>query len=189
MPRRPRVQFAGGIYHVTSRGNRKQPIFLEPDDHRFHVWCLDQAVMRFEWRVHSWVHMTNHFHMLVTTPKATLSQGMHWMNGLYAQVFNDRHALTGHLFQDRFHSVVVEDQSHLLEASRYDLLNPVRAGLCDHPLAWRWSSCRATVGLAPCGFLDIDWLVAQFAPDQETAHRRYLQFVEDRLPGAGPIAA
>jgi REP-associated tyrosine transposase len=182
VPRRPRVQFAGAIYHVTSRGNRKQPIFLEPDDHRFHIWCLDQAVIRFEWRVHTWVHMTNHFHMLLTTPKATLSQGMHWLNGLYAQVFNDRHGLTGHLFQDRFHSVVVVDQSHLLSASRYDHMNPVRAGLCDHPLAWRWSSCRATVGLEPRRFLDLDWLLAQFANDRERAHERYLEFVE------GPLA-
>jgi REP-associated tyrosine transposase len=188
MPRPLRIQLAGGTYHVTARGNRKQPIFLEPDDNRFHLWCIEQAAARFEWRVHTWVHMTNHFHMLLTTPKPTLSRGMHWLNGLYAQVFNERHDLTGHLFQGRFHSVVIEDQSHLLEASRYDDLNPVRAGLCDHPLAWRWSSCRAAVGLERPRFLDLDWLLAQFATDRERAERRYLEFVEDRLPGAAEAA-
>jgi REP-associated tyrosine transposase len=182
MPRPLRIQHAGGVYHLTARGNRKQPIFLEPDDHRFHLWCLEQTAARFDVRVHSWVHMTNHFHLILTTAKPNLSQAMHWANGLYAQVFNDRHGLTGHLFQGRFHSIAIEDQSHLLEASRYDHLNPVRAGLCDHPLAWRWSSCRATVGLAPGAFLDLDWLLTQFASDRESAQRRYLEFVEDRLP-------
>src|SRR5205823_3369655 len=81
-----RFQLAGGTYTVTARGNRKQPIFLEPDDHRFHLWCLDQASMRFEVRFHSWVHMTNHFHAIVTTAEANLSNAMHWANGLYAQV-------------------------------------------------------------------------------------------------------
>jgi putative transposase len=185
MPRAPRIQVAGGVYHVTSRGNRRQATFLDTDDHRFHLWCLDRAAARFEWRIHDFVHMTNHFHMLLTTANANLSQGMQWLNGLYAQVFNARHSLTGHLFQGRFHSELVEDEGHLLESSRYDVLNPVRAGLCDHPLAWRWSSCRATVGLAQVpDFLDVDWLLGQFAVDREEARRRYLQFVEDRLPDA-----
>lgn len=184
MPRRPRIQLAGGVYHVTARGNRKQPTFLDPDDHRFHVWCLDRAAARFDWRVHAFVQMTNHFHMLLTTANANLSKGMQWLNGLYAQVFNDRHALTGHLFEGRFHSLLIEEEGHLLEASRYDLLNPVRAGLCDHPLAWPWSSLRATLGLVPAPrFLDSDWLLAHFAATPVEARRRYLEFVEDRLPG------
>ena len=189
MPRRLRIQFAGGIYHITARGNRKQPIFLDPDDHRFHLWCVGQAADRFEWRVLTFVHMTNHFHMIVFTPEPTLSRGMHWLNGLYAQVFNDRHGLTGHLFEDRFHSVVIEDQSHVLTASRYDHLNPVRAGLCDHPLAWRWSSCRALVGLERPRFLDVNWLLGQFGADRWRAQQRYLDFVEDGLPERAAKAA
>lgn len=189
MPRPLRTQFAGGIYHVTARGNRKQPIFLEPDDNRFHLWCLGQAASRFEWRVHTWVHMTNHFHMTLTTPKPTLSQGMHWLNGLYAQVFNERHQLTGHLFQGRFHSLVIEDQEQLLAAARYCDLNPVRAGLCDHPVAWRWSSCRALVGLERPRFLDVDWLLGHFGANRRRAQERYLDFVETALPGTWPEAA
>jgi putative transposase len=176
-----RIRFAGGIYHVTARGNRKQPIFLDFDDHRFHVWCLRQTTLRFGFRVLSWVHMTNHFHLMVRTPEATLSQGMHWLNGLYAQFFNDRHDVTGHLFQGRFHSAVVEDERQLITTSRYDDFNPVRAGLCDHPIAWRWSSCRAMVGLEASDFVDVDWLLRHFSLDREQAHRQYLDLLEARL--------
>jgi len=189
MPRPLRTQFAGGTYHVTARGNRKQPIFLEPDDNRFHLWCLEQAVNRFEWRVHTWVHMTNPFHLTLTTPKATLSRGMHWLNGLYAQAFNDRHELTGHLFQGRFHSVVLADENHVLAAARYDDLNPVRAGLCDHPLAWRWSSCRALAGVDRLRFVERDWLLGHFGSDLFESQRRYLAFVETGLPETRPEAA
>jgi putative transposase len=178
-----RTQFAGGIYHITARGNRKQPIFLDFDDHRFHTWCLWQTTLRFGFRFVSWVHMTNHFHFVVRTPAPNLSQGMHWLNGLYAQFFHDRHGFTGtgHLFQDRFHSVVIEDESHLLTASRYDDFNPVRAELCDHPLAWRWSSCRAMAGLAATDFVEVDWLLRHFATDRERAHALYLEFIEAPL--------
>jgi REP element-mobilizing transposase RayT len=178
-----RIQLAGGTYHVTARGNRRQPIFLDSDDHYFHTWCLRQTTERFGFAVLAWVHMTNHFHMLVRTAEANLSQGMHWLNGLYAQFFNDRHGFTGtgHLFQDRFHSVLIEDESHLIAASRYDDFNPVRAGLCEHPLAWRWSSCRAMCGLSVSQFVDVGWLLRQLANDREQAHARYLELIEARM--------
>jgi putative transposase len=183
MPRPLRIDVAGRIYHVTCRGNRKEPIFLEPDDHRFHLWCLDQVAARYEWRVLTWVHMTNHFHQLVLLTQPTLSRGMQWLNGVYGQVFNNRHTLTGHVLQGRFHSVLVETEEHLLECSRYDVLNPARAGLCDHPLAWRWSSLRATLGLEPKpDFLDVDRLLEAFGTTPAEAQRRYLRFVEDGLP-------
>ena len=182
MPRPLRPQIPGGIYHITSRGNRKQPIFLDPDDHRFQLWCLDRAAARYEWRCHAWCHMTNHFHLVIRTASANLSQGMQYLNGLYAQVFNHRHGETGHVFQGRFHSVLAESDSHLLELARYVVLNPVRAGRCRHPLEWRWSSCRATMGLVnKPDFLDVDWLLGQFGPDPEDARRRYFRFIEEPL--------
>jgi putative transposase len=188
VPRPPRIEVVGGIHHITCRGNRKQPIFLDPDDNRFHLWCLDRVAARYEWRIITWVHMTNHFHMLVITDKPTLSRGMQWLNGVYGQVFNNRKKLTGHLLQGRFHSELVETERHLLECSRYDVLNPVRAGLCEHPLAWRWNSLKATLGLVPKpDFLDVGWL-SFFAADLEDARRRYLGFVEDGLPDRAPAA-
>jgi putative transposase len=185
MPRLLRVQIPGSTYHITSRGNRKQPTFLDSDDHRFHLWWLNRVVAECEWECIGFCHMPNHFHLLVTTPKPTLSRGMQRLNGLYGQVFNDRHGLSGHVFQGRFHSELIEEEGHLLECARYIELNPVRAGLCDHPLDWRWSSCRATMGLVPKpDFLHFGWLLAQFGADLERARQRYLAFVEDRLDHA-----
>jgi REP element-mobilizing transposase RayT len=190
VPRPPRIDVAGAFYHVTCRGNRKQPIFFEPDDHRFHLWCLDRVAARYEWRVLTWVHMTNHFHLLVLTQQPTLSRGMQWLNGVYGQVFNKRNELTGHLFQGRFHAHLIEEDSHLLECSRYDVLNPVRAGLCEHPLAWRWSSLRATLELERRPwFLDVDGLLALFRGGPEEARRRYLRFVEQGMPRQAAAAA
>jgi hypothetical protein len=107
---------------------------------------------------------------------------MQWLSGVYGQVFNKRHELTGHVFQGRFHSPLVETEPHFLECSRYDVLNPARAGLCDHPLKWRWSSLRATLGLEPRPFfLDAERLLGNFGGDLETARARYLGFVEQGL--------
>jgi putative transposase len=185
MPRPPRLQVAGGVYHVTARGNRRQPVFLDPDDHRFHLWCLNRATEQYQWRCDAYCQMGNHFHVLVRLTAPNLSRGMQWLNGLYAQVFNQRHGLCGHVFQGRFHSAVVEDDGHLLELARYIVLNPVRAGLCDHPLEWRWSSCRATLGLVESpAFLNHAWLLGQFSPRRDEARCQYLRFVEDRLEPA-----
>ena len=189
VPRPPRPQVAGGIYHVTCRGNRKQAAFRDPDDHRFQLWCLERVAARYDWRVLTYVHMTNHFHITVVTEEPTISRGMQWLNGVYAQVFNKREALAGHLFQGRFHSTLIESDGHLLECTRYDVLNPWRAGLCDHPLAWRWSSLRATLGISPKPlFLDSRRLLSMFSRRQAEARRLYLQFVEEGMhdaPGSG----
>jgi REP element-mobilizing transposase RayT len=177
------AQVAGGIYHITSRGNRRQPTFVDSIDHRAHLACVSRAAERYEWRIDGFCHMPNHIHLMLRTRQGNLSAGMQWLNGSYAQRFNGRHGLTGHLFQGRFHSVLVETDEYLLELNRYIVLNPVRAGLCDHPLAWRWSSCRATLGLASVpDFLDVGWLLEQLASNPEDARRRYLDFIEDRLP-------
>jgi REP element-mobilizing transposase RayT len=181
MPRPLRPQVAGGFYHVTCRGNRKQTIFRDPDDHRFHLWCLDHVAARYEWRVLTYVHMTNHFHLTLITEQPTLSRGMQWLNGVYGQVFNKREGSTGHLFQGRFHSVAIESDEQLLTCVRYDVMNPVRAGLCEHPLAWRWSSVRSALGLEPAPFfLDVERLLSFFSRDTERARRQLLRLIEDR---------
>jgi REP-associated tyrosine transposase len=178
VPRRLRHQAPDALYHITSRGNRKQPIFLDSDDHYFHLWWFNRVALESEWHVFGWVHMTNHFHFVARTPKPNISEGMRRLNGLYAQVFNIRHGYSGHVFQGRFHSEVVESESHLLECLRYDDLNPVRAGLVGHPLDWRWSSCRAVLGLVPKpDFLSLE-LLRQFGRPLEAARQEYLAFLE-----------
>jgi hypothetical protein len=125
--------------------------------------------------------MTNHFHLVVAMKRPTLSAGMHWLNGCYAQWLNRRHGFKGHLFEDRFHSEPVESDAHLLELSRYVPLNPVRAGLCAHPADWPWSSYRATIGRERPRFLSAEPMLALFGRRETSARAAYEAFVADGL--------
>jgi hypothetical protein len=128
--------------------------------------------------------MPNHFHLLLETARAELSNGMRYLNGVYAQSFNRRYQLDGHLFQGRFHARLVESDWHLLEVGRYVVLNPVRAGLCSGPGEWAWSSYNALVGTAAMPtFLARDWFLGHFGSDPVRARQRYARFVFDRLTG------
>jgi putative transposase len=185
MPRGPRIVAAGATYHVTARGNRRQPIFAEDHDRHLFLRLLADVVRRHRWRCGAYCLLTNHFHLLVETPVAAedLATGMHRLNGLYAQWFNDRHEFAGHLFQGRFHSTVIEREGHLLEVIRYVFLNPVRAGVCDRADRWPWSSHAATVGLvkAPT-FLSLEMILELFSGDRRRAGQRLAAFVADAPP-------
>ncbi|HEX2044323.1 MAG TPA: transposase, partial [Gaiellaceae bacterium] len=164
MPRRPRTCVPNGIYHVTSRGNRRQPIFVEQRDHELFLALFAAVRARLGWRCHGYCLMPNHYHLVVQTPGADLSLGMQRLNGEYAQAFNYQHRLDGHVFQGRFHSVAVESDWHLLELSRYLALNPVRAGLAASAAQWRWSSYRILAHGTPAGFVSDD-VLALFGQD------------------------
>jgi putative transposase len=178
MPRQPRNHFAGGLFHVGTRGVRKLPIFIDDFDRRCFTALLERAIGRSLWRCPIYCLMTNHYHLVVDMPEPSLSSGMHWLNGSYAQWFNRRHGVEGHVFEDRFYSEEIEGEAHLLEVSRYVPLNPVRAGICRHPSQWPWSSYRATIGTAPPGFLSCEWLLALFGREPKRARERYREFVE-----------
>ena len=146
------------------------------------MWLLEQITMRFGWWIHAYCLMDNHFHVVIETPNADLSAGMERLNGRYAQAFNDSHGLDGHLFQRRFHAVLVESDGHLLELSRYLALNPVKAGLCPTPASWRWGSYRAVIGLEPARrFLSVDRALGCFNRDLGAARAALRRFVEDGL--------
>ena len=140
MPRPPRIQVPGGTYHVTARGNRRQTIFHDDDDRRRFLALRRTVTRRYGWRLHAFCLMTNHFHLLIETPEPTLSVGMQRLNSEYATYFNERFGFVGHLFQQRFGSRLIETEEYFAEALRYIAFNPVRAGLCEHPHEWLWSS-------------------------------------------------
>src|SRR5581483_6899841 len=143
---------------------------------------LAKVGTRYGWRLHAYCLMTNHSHLLIETPQPNISRGMQHFHGAYGQAFNHKHGHTGHLFQGRFHSVLVETQEQLLELARYIVLNPVRAGLCAYPDQWPWSSHTATLAARP----DQSWLLAQFGSDPELARASYRQFVTAWRPRARP---
>ena len=134
--------------------------------------------------------MANHYHLVAVTPEANLSRGMRQLAGVYTQRFNRRHDQIGHLFQGRYKAILVERESHMLELSRYVVLNPVRAGLVSDADAWRWSSYRATVGTeVPPAWLDLDGLLDRFAGGAVAARRAYAEFVRDGVDAASPWQA
>ena len=181
MARPLRIEFPGAVYHITSRGNERRSIFRSDRDRKAFLAFLANATRRFGWSVTAWVLMNNHFHLVIQTPEPNLSRGMQWLNGSYAGWFNDRHDRSGHLFQGRFKAFLIEKESYFAEVLRYVVLNPVRAGIVEQPEAYRWSSYRATAGLAEApAWLDIHSALTTFSDDRTTAQVQYRQFVVDR---------
>ncbi len=187
MARPLRIEFCGALYHVTSRGDRREAIFEDDEDRETFLSILGEVTDRFNWLCHAYCLMTNHYHLVVETPEGNLSKGMRQLNGVFTQASNRRHARTGHLFQGRFKGILVDKESYLLEVTRYVVLNPVRAGMVKQAGDWPWSSYRAMVGEVPVPeWLAADGLLAQFGPRRGRARQRYREFVS-RAAGDGPI--
>ncbi|HEX5617930.1 MAG TPA: transposase [Solirubrobacteraceae bacterium] len=163
MPRKPREDVPGAVHHVTARGNRKQEIFLGAEDRETYLDLLGEVVALQRWLCLAYCLMANHVHLLIETPEGGLGRGMQLLHGLYADTFNKRHGKSGHLFQGRYGAVRVETDEQLWVTARYIAMNPVEAGLCETPGAWRWSSHAATVGArAAPPWLDVERLRGYF---------------------------
>jgi putative transposase len=131
-----------GVYHVTTRGVARLAISRDDQDRRRYLVLLARAVRRENWHCYAFCLMPNHHHLIVETSLARLSSGMHGLNGVYAQEFNERHRRSGHLFGGRFAAFAIESDDHLMRACEYVFQNPVRAGLCEEARDWRWSGTR-----------------------------------------------
>lgn len=178
MARPLRVEFPGAIYHITSRGNARLPIFEDDEDRHRLLSTLQEIVTRFNWPCHAYCLMLNHYHLLVETVEGNLSHGMRHLNGVYTQSYNRRHNRVGHIFQGRYKSVLVERENYLLELCRYGVLNPVRAGVVRQAESYPWSSYRATAGLGKMPpLLTVDWVLGQFADERMEARKQYRQFI------------
>lgn len=185
MARPLRLELAGALYHVTSRGDGREDIYLSDADREVWLAVLGQVCMRFNWVCHAWCQMSNHYHLLIETPEANLAQGMRQLNGVYTQRFNRLHKRVGHVFQGRYKAILVERDSYLLELARYIVLNPLRAGMVKRLEAWPWSSYLATCAQTPVPeWLQTDWILAQFGRQRARAIRNYVEFVHEgaRLP-------
>jgi putative transposase len=179
MTRPLRIEYAGAVYHITSRGNEKKVVFKDDQDRINFLNTLQHVNKRYNWLCHAYCLMDNHYHLLIETPDGNLSLGMRQLNGVYTQLFNKRHQRTGHLFQGRYKSILIQKDSHLLEVCRYVVLNPVRARMVERPEAWKWSSYRATAGLeSPPPCLTTDWVLGQFSRTRGKAEKKYRQFVD-----------
>ena len=180
MSRPLRLEFEGALYHVTSRGDRREPIF--EDDADRHAWLevFEQSLDRFEATAFAYCMMGNHYHFVVQTHQPNLSRMMRQVNGVYTQYYNRRHAKVGHLFQGRFKAVVVDEEAYFLEVCRYVDLNPVRARMVKQPQDWPWSSyCGHTGRVEGPAWLDSQALHRRLAPraPRSEGARAYARFV------------
>jgi len=189
MTRPLRIEFPNALYHLTSRGNRRENIYLNDNDRMLFLNNFLQVQKRFNWLCHGYCLMSNHYHLLIETPEANLSQGMRQLNGVYTQKFNRTHHRVGHVFQGRYKAVLVQKDAYLLELSRYIVLNPVRAGMVQSAKDWPWSNYRATAGLVQVPeWLHVDWLLSCFGVRKKRATRLFRQFVADGKDSQSPLS-
>ena len=183
MARKLRVEYAGAIYHVMNRGDRRERIFMDDADRQRFVDTLGEACAKTGWQVHAYVLMPNHFHVVVETPQPNLVAGMKWLLGTYTSRFNRRHKLFGHLFSGRYKSLIVDGSGsgYLKSVCDYVHLNPARANLvaADVPLqSFAWSSWPAYL-LEPSkrpGWLRVDRLLGAWGiPEDSPAGRQQLE--------------
>jgi len=177
MARPLRLEFRGALYHLTSRGDRQEPIFLDDTDRRLFLDLLFKEVRQQKWICYAYCLMDNHYHLLIETPEANLVRGMRRLNGVYTQSFNRRHRRVGHVFQGRYKALLIDRENYLLELCRYVVLNPVRAGLVQRPEQWSWSSYQRTATGEGTEALAVEKILSLF-PSQAA----YRQFVAE---GAG----
>jgi REP element-mobilizing transposase RayT len=181
MSRKPRIHVPGGVYHVMLRGNGGQEIFLEPGDGAHFLDLLAEGVERFGLRCHGYCLMPNHAHLVLQAGAIPLSRAMQNLSFRYTRHINGREKRIGHLFQGRYKAILVDADAYLLELVRYVHLNPVRAGLCDKPEAWRWSGHRAYLARADARWLTTDWVLSMLAPRETDARTAYASFVSEGM--------
>jgi putative transposase len=177
MARAWRIEFEGASYHVLSRGNEQRSIFLDNKDRAVFLDVVGQASERFEVEIFAFVLMTNHYHLLMRTNRANLSKTMQWIGVTYTRQFNNRHLRSGHLFQGRFKSILVENDAYVVELSCYLHRNPLRAGLVKRLIDFKWSSYPV------CGYgrkgpewLKTDLILSYFSGVE--SHKAYRQKVQ-----------
>jgi len=172
MARPWRIEYEGALYHVYSRGNNHQNIFLSDDDQHLFLDTIGQMSERFDNDIFAYVLMDNHYHLLLRTTKANLSRSMQWLGTTYTRRFNLEHFQSGHLFQGRYKSILVQNNAYLMQLSYYIHNNPLRAGMVKRLINYRWSSYPAyAYNRRHPKWLDKDLIMSQI--HGENNHRQY----------------
>lgn len=177
MARRPRLHVPGGLYHVTLRGNHRQDIFMLPTDRDRLESIVADAASKDGVTIHAYCWMSNHIHALIEVGPEPLGRFMQRVASQYARFVQRRQATTGHLFERRYHAVLVDTQRYLLELVRYIHLNPVRGGLVDDPAGYPWSSHRDYLGLAHRPWVRQSRVLGMLDRDRDAARAAYARHV------------
>jgi REP element-mobilizing transposase RayT len=174
----------GAFYHVTLRGNHRQDIFFRPAHRRLLEGFIVDAIEHTHMRIHAYCWMTNHIHLLIQVADVPLGAFMQRIGTRYARTVQRSIPTTGHLFENRYHALLIDVDNYFLELLRYIHLNPVRAGIVDAPQQYRWSSHRVYLGTHPRSWVHSEFGLSLFNPEATRARTLYAQFVQDKIHAA-----
>ena len=186
MPRSPRIHAPGALYHVTLRGNHRQDIFFTSDDRRLLTRIVREILVACDAQLHAYCYMTNHVHALLQVSDTPLSRIMLLVAGRYARAVQARLQTTGHLFEKRYHALLVDADEYLLTLLRYIHLNPVRANLAASPDDFPWSSHHAYLGSRREPWVTTGFALGMLDPDRRRAIAAYEAFVS-AAPARSPL--
>jgi len=180
MARPLRVQYQGAVYHITSRGDGREDIYLDDKDRILFLEILKEQLDRYHVICYAYCLMSNHYHLLIETPESNLSLFMRQLNGIYTQSFNRCYRKVGHVFQGRYKSILVDKDNYLLEVCRYIVLNPVRARMVKKVEEWKWSSYADTIKNVRDGsIISSSFILNEFHTEIKTAKKAYVEFVKE----------
>lgn len=181
MARQLRIEFEGAFYNITSRGNLREKVFFEDKDKEKFLEILGRTKERYGYLIHAYTLMDNHYHLLIETPKANISQIMQNINTSYTVYINRKYRRNGHLFQGRFKAIIVDKDEYLIALSRYIHLNPVRAKIVQRPEDYKWTSYKAFIGNGANALVDTPDALSYFSKEKRKAAKAYRRFVEREI--------
>lgn len=177
MAGKPRIHFLGALYHVITRGNRRQGIFLDEKDSQRFLAYLSDCKSRFPFRLYAYALMKNHLHLLIEVEEIPLGRIMQSILFGYTRYFNRRYGEVGHLFQGRYKAILCDKDAYLLELVRYIHLNPVRAKIVKRPEEYVWTGHLSYLGKRGEDLIDEGFVLRQMSDHRAIARRRYRQFI------------
>jgi len=162
MPRKPRIEYKGALYHILNRGIRRETIFIDSGDYKRFMDNMVETQGKYPFICYGYVLMPNHFHLIIEKADVSLGTVMKSLLSRYALYFNKKYNRTGPLFQGRYHSFLCQKENYLLMLVRYIHQNPVRAGLVSKMDKWYWSSLRTYMGEKAQIEIDVDFILDMF---------------------------
>jgi putative transposase len=177
MARKHRIHFPGALYHVITRGNRRQGVFLDEKDLEKFLAYLSDYKNRYAFQLYAYALMKNHLHLLIEVQENPLNRIMQCLLFRYTRYFNRRHGEVGHLFQGRYKAIVCDKDAYLLELVRYIHLNPVRTKIVKGPEDYVWTGHLSYLGRGGKPLIDEGFVLDQFSDKRSLGRRKYRQFV------------
>lgn len=185
IPRQRRIWYPGAIYHVVTRGNRKEDIFKQTEDYNFYMKLLQINNEKYPFKLYTYCLMKNHIHLQIATIDDELWKIMRGINWMYSMFFNQKYKLTGHLFQGRYYAELIDTESYLLQSSKYIHLNPVKAGIVKNPIQYPWSSYGVFMGVEGNKLIYDEGVLRCIQGSSRKLYKEYVESEEndDVVPG------